>query len=392
MSTVEEDNMQDDNQDTNLKDKKNVIEILSSVIILVAAALQGLGESMQAYVADGGISEEEVKERLLNEINERNIGISKLVQSGGAGEVSTIQQYSAQQALNAPVTNVTGAAETVNALLKIGKLTKDVAGSTISKIASESYELSKNLLGVAINKLETSVLGQNLVNLPGDTTADKLNNLSALINEIAQDPESRQALTELSRSVANLGIQTLDTIQPELDELTNKFWTVVNNIASKSAVSALTVATSTIMAVIADIPVIGGIIVDMFLAAKTFNNLVITGAEASKGISEVIKEGVKTISTTAGVISENATPVVQAAQNAQTAISDTINKVSNLQLPEAPEIRTPGIPIYSQTAGSADRKEKIENIKKRIKRTIKNFKGEKIIKKFKNKSRKRINK
>jgi len=383
-----------------LIDKIKLIEILSSVILLIAAALQGLGESMQAYVENGLMTENEAKEALINEINNRTSNISRIIQSGGAAstDLSAVQRYQANQALQSPVTNVTGAADTVNALFEIGKLTKDVAGSTISNIASKSYELSKNLLGLALDKAQNSILGQNLANLPGDTTTDKLNNLSILVNEIAQDPQSREAVTNLSKSLANLGIQTLEATQPELDELIEKFWTVANGIASKSAVSAVTVVTSAVMAVIADIPVIGGIIVDMFFAAKTFNNLAETAGYSMEKGSEVFKKGVQTFGTAAGVVSDNISPVISAAQNAQEALSNTLERVNNLQMPSVniPEVSTPVIPsIYDKSGGkpisnnnnSKALLEKVINIKKRIRKTVKRFKGKNNIKQNKNKNK-----
>ena len=380
----------------NAIDKKRLIEILSSVILLIAAALQGLGESMQAYVQNGVMTEDEAKQALMNEIYNRTSNLSKIVQSGGAAaqDLNAVQRYQANQALQAPVTNVTGAADTVNALFEIGRLTKEIAGSTINKIASQSYELAKNLLGVALDKVQNSILGQNLANLPGNTTADKLNNLSVLVNEIAQDPQAREAITNLSKSLANLGIQTLDATQPELDELVEKFWTVANGIASKSAVSAVTVATSAVMAVIADIPVIGGIIVDMFLAAKTFNNLAETAGYSVEKSSEVFKKGVQTFGTAAGVVSDNISPVISAAQNAQEALSNTLERVTNLQTPSInlPEVPTPGIPIYDKSGGNANNNskailEKVNNIKKRIRKTVKRFKGKNEIKQSKNKNK-----
>lgn len=420
MSTQDDTNIQTNNSnilnqeqeeiEQKLIDKKRLIEILSSVIILIAAALQGLGESMQSYVQSGAMSEDEAKQSLMKEINDRNINISRLVQSGGAGELAAVQKYQANQALEAPVTDVTGAADTVNALFEIGKLTKNVAGATIGKIASESYELAKNLLGVALTKLEESVLGVELANLPGDTTAQKLNNLSALVNEIAQDPEAREALKNLSKSLANLGIETLEATQPQLDELTEKFWTVANGIASKSAVSAVTVATSAVMAVIADIPVIGGIVVDMFLAAKTFNNLAETAGYSIQKSSEVFKKGVETLGTAAGVVSDNAAPVISAVQNAQEALSNTLERASNLQVPQVslpqvpqvslpqykvPEVSVPGIPIYNKSGGSTVKAiEKVNSIKKRIRKTVKAFKGKSDNKQNKNKkkSKKKSNK
>lgn len=408
-------NQEQEEIEQKLIDKKRLIEILSSVIILIAAALQGLGESMQSYVQSGAMSEDEAKQSLMKEINDRNININRLIQSGGAGELAAVQKYQANQALEAPVTDVTGAADTVNALFEIGKLTKNVAGATIGKIASESYELAKNLLGVALTKLEESVLGVDLANLPGDTTAQKLNNLSALVNEIAQDPEAKEALKNLSKSLANLGIETLEATQPQLDELTEKFWTVANGIASKSAVSAVTVATSAVMAVIADIPVIGGIIVDMFLAAKTFNNLAETAGYSIQKSSEVFKKSVETLGTAAGVVSDNAAPVISAVQNAQEALSNTLERASNLQVPQVslpqvpqlqvpqvslpqykvPEVSVPGIPIYNKSGGSTVKAiEKVNSIKKRIRKTVKAFKGKSDNKQNKNKkkSKKKLNK
>lgn len=383
-------------QEESLIDKKKMIELIASVLILVAAALQGLGESMNAYVNSGMMTENVAKQSLMNEIKNRNLNVGKFIQSGGVGAV---QRYST---LNQPVTNVPGTAETVDALFKIGSLTKDVAGATIGKIASESYNLAKSLLEVAITKLEESILGQQFVNLPEGTTAEKLNYISDLVNEIAQDPEARQAIINLSKSLANLGIQTLDATQPELDELTNKFWTVANGIANKSAVSAVTAVVSSILAVIADIPVIGGIIVDIFLAAKTFSTIANTASYSIEKSSEVFQKGVQTLGTAANVIADNATPIVQASQNAQQAVSNVLNKVSSypqqiqqsmpgIPIYDSSEQSIPGIPIYGNKSGGAEslkNNKKIQKIKERIRRTVKKFKGEKEVKQTKRKSRK----
>jgi hypothetical protein len=404
------DNLQDSPniEDEKLIDKKKLIEIIASTLILVAAALQGLGDAMHAYVDNGIMTEDEAKEKLMNEINDRTSNITKYIQSGGVGEnINAIQKYSVNsqnQLLNQPVTNVPGAAETVDAIFKIGSLTKDVLGATIGKVASGSYNLAKDLVGVGLIKLEESILGQQLANLPEGTTAEKLNYLSQLINEIAEDPEARQAITNLSKSIANLGIQTLEATQPELDELTDKFWTVVNGIASKSAVSAVTTAVSTIMAVIADIPVIGGIIVDMFFAAKVFNNLSETAGYSIEKSTEVFKKGVQTLGTAAGVVADNATPVVESVQEAQQAISNALDKANTISQNVtninplnkldtlSQEVQNPLSQL--QQSGGAEglkkNKEKVKNIKKRIHKTIKKFKGEKEleVKQNKRKSRK----
>jgi len=329
--------------------------------LLTASALEGAGLALQQAIKDRSLTEEQAK----------NV-VSQMVQKGG--KATTTMNTSVP--LNLPP----GVQDTTNLILDVAGKTKNVVLDGIDIVSKKSYEVGSKLLTDALD----AVVPVDLLNKSYSDINPKLTNqISALASnfeKIAQDPQSRQAISNLAKAMADVGIDAIDAAKPQIDKLVNRIWQVANNVGGKSVRSAMNVGLAMLITALSEVPVVGGVVVGSLEAGSIFNNVVETGSKAIQGFSQIANDGMNAISTVASTVGKSEdkikAPLEQVKQVYDKLGSSNVSQRLQSAQQGFSKFKTPG-----QTALTSARRQvtvggmrkKTRRIETRIHRTIKNF-------------------
>ena len=334
--------------------------------LLTASALEGAGLALQQAIKDKTMTKEEAK----------NV-VSQMVQKGGATPTLGSVQ-------STPLNLPPGVQDTTNLILDVASKTKDVVLDGIDIASKKSYEVGSRLLTNALD----AVVPVDLLNKPYSEINPNLTNqmrtLAANFEQMAQDPQARQAIANLAKAMADVGIDAINAAKPQIDKLVNRIWEVANNVGSKSIRSAMNVGLAMLITALAEVPVVGGVVVGSLEAGSIFNNVVETGSKAIQGFSQIASDSMDAISTVAQTVgkSENKlkAPIAQVKQvYNKFGESNVGQRLQSAQ--ESAKQKFNKFQSQGQTAMSSARKpvtiggmrRKTRRIENRIHKTIKNF-------------------
>jgi len=334
--------------------------------LLTASALEGAGLALQQAIKDKTMTKEEAK----------NV-VSQMVQKGGATpSPSNIQ--------SAPLNLPPGVKDTTNLILDIASKTKDVVMDGIDIASKKSYEVGSRLLTDALDAVvPVDLLNKSYAEINPNLT-NQLRNMAKNFEQMAQDPQARQAISNLAKAMADVGIDAINAAKPQIDKLVNRIWEVANTVGSKSIKSAMNVGLAMLITALAEVPVVGGVVVGSLEAGSIFNNVVETGSKAIQGFSQIASDSMDAFSTVAQTIGKSEdkikAPLAQVkqvynrfgesniGQRLQSAQASAQQGLSKIQSKGQAALSTARRPV---TIGGMRRKtRRIEN---RIHKTIKNF-------------------
>ena len=334
--------------------------------LLTASALEGAGLALQQAIKDQTMTKEEAK----------NV-VTQMVQKGGA-----IQGKSGVQA--APLNLPPGVKDTTNLILDVASKTKDVVLDGIDIASKKSYEVGSKLLTDALD----AVVPVDLLDKPYSEINPKLTTqlrtLASNFEQMAQDPQARQAISNLAKAMADVGIDAINAAKPQIDKLVNRIWEVANNVGGKSIKSAMNVGLAMLITALSEVPVVGGVVVGSLEAGSIFNNVVETSSKAIQGFSQIASDSMDALSTVAESVgkSENKikAPLAQVKQvynrfgdsnigkGLKATQQNTMSQMNRIKEQGKSALTSTRRPV---TVGGMRRKTR--RIEKRIHKTLKNF-------------------
>lgn len=348
---------------------KPPIQLYKAVAIaslLTASALEGAGLALQQAIKDKTMTKEEAKHV-----------VTQMVQKGGA--TPTLSSVT-----SAPLNLPPGVKDTTDLIFNIASRTKDIVMDSIEIASKKSYEVGSRLLTNALDAIvPVDLLNKSYAEINPNLT-NQLRNMASNFEQIAQDPQARQAIANLAKAMADVGIDAINAAKPQIDKLVNQIWEVANNVGNKSVKSAMNVGLAMLITALSEVPVVGGVVVGSLEAGSIFNNVVKTGSKAIQGFSQIAYDSMDTFSTVAQTIGKSKdkikAPLAQVKQvYNQFGDSNVGQRLQSVQESAQQNLRK--LQAQGQTALSTARRpltiggmrRKTRRIENRIHRTIKNF-------------------
>ena len=117
----------------------------------------------------------------------------------------------------------------------------------------------------------------DILDTPLDKLSPELNKkivlLAGVLNEIAGNPATREAIQEISKAIAITAVEILEEIRPELNKIMDKSLEMFQEASDKGIRGATATAISGSSAFISTVPFVGGVINLMLALGKGFNVL-----------------------------------------------------------------------------------------------------------------------
>jgi len=294
--------------------------------------LSGLGRGFQQAIAK--------KEKLDGSININKKNLSRIGNQlmGGQQDVVDGQLDKSRNLLN-------------NA--RMAKDGIDVASTVISGLSKQAIALSDTFWSTLIDMATGGVLEKKWSDLTPELEKRVLT-LAATLDAMAKNPEVVQAVREIGMSLSLMGIDLIDAVQPSLEEIASKGWKSLQKIGSTSVKGGVDTGVAFAQAMLAEIPVVGGIIDLMIAGGKGLNNM-------AKLVNEFTEESGKYIQPVGDMIKKGSEAVQKSEQNIS-KIQQNLNRLSQV-----------GTPQNRQVGGSKRMKQKIRKTTLRIRKSLTSF-------------------
>jgi hypothetical protein len=266
----------------------------------------------------------------------------------------------------------------------VASKTKDVVLDGIDIASKKSYEVGSKLLTDALDAVvPVDLLNKSYSDINPKLT-EQLSALASNFEQMAQDPQARQAIANLAKAMADVGIDAINAAKPQIDKLVNRIWEVANNVGGKSIRSAMNVGLAMLITALAEVPVVGGVVVGGLEAGSIFNNVVETGAKAIQGFSQIANDSMNALSTVASTVGKSEDKIKAPLEQVKQVYNKFGSSGIGQQLQSAQQTAQQGfnrIKTQGQMAlGQARRpisvggmRKKTRKIESRIHRTVKNF-------------------
>ncbi len=198
---------------------------------------------------------------------------------------------------------------------------------TASKIAVKSIG---DIINFGLEKT-TSFLGdKDILDTPYDQLSPELNRkiilIASVLNQILNNPATKESIREIAQIIAISLVQLLQSIQPEVDEITNQSIIMLKNSAENFSRGASNTGLAVVMSILGEIPYLGGIIDLVIAVGKGFNTLTSTFSK-SVGPATQIAESTKTMYNNLNNTYQ------QASQNIRDPLKQIGQQVYNTQQP-----------------------------------------------------------
>ena len=141
----------------------------------------------------------------------------------------------------------------------------------VDKINKTLLNSANNLAIKTVDGIVQHTLG-DLGKDPKETILDKLNYATNILSQMANDPEVQEALTGLSQQLTAMSLQTLGTVQPQINQILEKAVDTLNQTANKSAKGLMDSGMNFVTSLIGNIPVYGGIVSLVMAFLRGFND------------------------------------------------------------------------------------------------------------------------
>lgn len=263
-------------------------EAAATLALLTGAALEGAGLALK----------EAIQEKKLNASEAKQI-VGTLARRGRQGQLGGTGASAMTGASGLPLNLPPGVELATNTIIDVASKAKTVVGDGLEIAAKKTYEVGSKLLDDAVD----AIVPVELLNKPyGDLNPElsaKLSAMAANLEAMAKDPEARAAIGNLAKATADIGIDAVNAAMPNINRLVDRVWTVANNVGAKSVRSAMNVGMAMLVTALAEVPVVGGVVVGGLEAGSIFNNVVETGSKAVQGFSQIARDSMDTMSTIA---------------------------------------------------------------------------------------------
>lgn len=379
------------NVDNSLKNN-DIFKIFAALTIIVAHSLNGVGKALTDEI---GIIEER-----------RNNG-QPLIQNGGQGEGGNVQEPNTNLIPN-PNTNPTKLDEELDKMKLLNGANDDesykaVKGfilrlvdffENIKKLGvKKTFQISSKLLDYSLGK----VVPKELINTPysqlNPQLSERLKLLTDNIEQFTNDPEAKLQLELLTKAYTKAGLDITKAALPNINGLFDELGNLASTTSRKMTETAVNTAVSSMMAAVANIPVVGSLAIAFIQGGELLK-------KGTMSFFEVLNSAQKVSGKVNGTIENINRAVHDVEEQIRGFIEEELEKKkAALSLPEGlPNVNSSIGNVTQYTGGRYKRKtnNKTNNRtnKSKYSNTKKNktHKGYKASSKIKNKIRNKMNK
>ena len=332
-------NIKDGN--TNMNNRKpNILTSIADFQLLLGTLLTGLGRGFQRAMME----KEKEKGNGNGNGNGPIININKKDLSRIGNQLMGGQQQNGQS-------------DKSRNLMDHARMAKDgihVASTVVSGLSKQAVALSDTFWSTLIDMATAGVLDKKWSELTPELEKRVLT-LAATLDAMAKNPEVVRAVREIGMSLSLMGIDLIDAVQPSLEEIASKGWESLEKIGSTSVKGGVDTGVAFAQAMLAEIPVVGGIIDLMFAGGKGLNNI-------GKLVNEFTEESGKYIQPVGDMIKKGS-EVVEKSEQRINNIQQNLNRLSQV-----------GTQRDSRQVGGRKRmKQKIRKTTLRIRKSLSSF-------------------
>lgn len=332
-------NIKDENMNMNNR-KPNILTSIADFQLLLGTLLTGLGRGFQRAMME----KEREKEKEKGKGNGPVININKKDLSRIGNQLMGGQQRNGQS-------------DKSRNLMDHARMAKDgihVASTVVSGLSKQGVALSDTFWSTLIDMATGGVLDKKWSELTPELEKRVLT-LAATLDAMAKNPEVVRAVRDIGMSLSLMGIDLIDAVQPSLEEIASKGWESLEKIGSTSVKGGVDTGVAFAQAMLAEIPVVGGIIDLMIAGGKGLNNM-------AKLANEFTEESGKYIQPVGDMIKKGSEAVEKSEQRINN-IQQNLNRLSQV-----------GTPRDSRQVGGRKRmKQKIRKTTLRIRKSLSSF-------------------
>ena len=194
---------------------------------------------------------------------------------------------------------------------------------------------SEAMTGI-INFILKSTTGDALLGEGGKAGRENINQrlllLTAVLQQLANDPLARKAIQDLSKEVTQETLEIIDITKPDIDKIVAEILTLINDVAAKSAAGLTSTVINVAMSVLGEIPFIGGLIDLTISIGRGFNALMkVTNVFVTKSSNATVQmaELKNKISNRPGNNSVNKKRLVNTADNLKNIVTRGLKSSAN---------------------------------------------------------------
>jgi len=374
------------NRLTKVKPPIALYEAASTLALLTAAALEGAGLAMNEAIKEGKMSKADAKSvieglggefGIKNKLNQAKSQLRTQAQTasniismkGGAEqqEAKIGESSTGQSNLNLQP----GAQEIAKVVMDLASKGKTIIGDTAEVVGKTSYKVASDLIQNAIDRIiPVDLLDKPYSQINPELTA-QVQNLGENLKLIAQDPEARAAVQNLAKAAADVGLEAVDAVTPQINRLVNKVWEVANRVGTKSVRNAMNIGLSMLITAISGVPVVGGVVVGSLEAGNIFNKVVETGSEAVSGFMSIASDATKAQNILADSIGKSETKLAKPIEQAKQAYQN-IQQKAQMMKQSAQSVASMAPTLPTQSGGKALKMKK-KRIQARLGKSIRKF-------------------
>jgi hypothetical protein len=152
-----------------------------------------------------------------------------------------------------------------------------------------------------------------------------------LLKKMTRDPEVQTALRDWVEEVGILNIQLLDMAKPTIDRLVSKSVETISDAGVQAARGVMSTTFNILEALIAEIPVAGGIADIIFAFMRGFNSAMQASAPIVEFSTEAFFRALKTAFTTLTILKTKGADIERAAMKVQGVVDNITAEMANVQ-------------------------------------------------------------
>ena len=292
----------------------NIIYVGNAITTIIGDILYGFGKGVELIKQDinkqtGGNTlsdkDKEFKEKIKNNTNNLSEVINK-----------------AQNNVN-----------NVNKSLDVGTKSLNDSYSKVTELGEIAFKSGikwiEDSINIMIDVTLDSTGKSHLADMSWQELSPELNKklllTAGLLKELSHNPATRQAIKEISKSIAITMVEIMKEIQPELNKITDQSIEMLDEVSEKAVKGATSTGLSVGQAIISEIPFWGGIIDFIIAIGKGFNAIAETYKIFVNKSSPIMINTAKKYVNTEQTVEEGKDRISNAYDNAMNTLNNATN-------------------------------------------------------------------
>jgi Skp family chaperone for outer membrane proteins len=256
---------------------------------------------------------------------------------------------------------------------KVSNITsKDSPGAKIldigEKTAAFAADKAASLAIPLVEKASTMLLGD-----PSMPQGDRVKKLvgvlkddAAMVSAVATDPDVKKQLGDISKSTGEAVSTMIEVAKPGLEDLEDEVAETLEEVAEKSAVAGINTGLNVTEAVVAEIPVVGGLMDLGIAAGRAFTS-------GSAAVAPLIEKSGDIAATAVGTATKAMTATEKSQQEMSSAVEGLNQTMEKIQ-DKAQQAASGGKKKKKGSVSRRRRRSTVKQQKAAAKRTLKRIK------------------